>query len=637
MRVLLVAPPCADTFGYSMPPPGLLRLGGELRRRGVEVGLEDLSLRLAAGELPEGDELARAAADVLLARGPSSCVGFSVMGATLPIALCIAAELRERAPALRIALGGPGALGIEEALLARFACVDAVVRGEGEATLLELVAAWERDAPPAGVLGLSWRAADGSVRREPERAPLRSLAELADYAWDMLPPIARYQEIRGASEGLVALDSGRGCSYDCSFCTIGRFWSRRSRALPAERLADEVEALAHVPGARRAYLCHDIFGADRKHALAFCAELERRGRPLPWEARARADHLDDELVERMGAAGCVRVLLGIESADGALRNRHGKSMRAELDVLRLVERLDRAGIAPILSLILGLPGEGERELAATIELAASAALRAGVHLSFHLVNPQPGCALGELEGARSRPLADIAPDMALGAGQSAGERALIAAHPDLFSCFALLSAGEHAAQLPRLALLRDLGAPLLMRHSRSFGWLARRRGLAALALLRELVQSERSYESHVRAARDPVASELLAWEHAQLRCAAAEHGALELLRPEHDLAAIAAWLRGAAPAEPPPPALCAPQPAALAVVRGARGQRSLRLALPLAELLEELRAGADAQALAARHPRARAALAALERAGLAPAARGLSSERDIHAGAGTSA
>jgi len=635
MRVLLVAPPCADTFGYSMPPPGLLRLGGELRRRAIDVGLEDLSLRLAAGELPEGDELARAAADLLLARGAELCVGFSVMGATLPIALCIADELRRRAPALRIALGGPGALGVEEALLERFACIDAVVRGEGEQTLLELVEAWERGALPQGVLGLSWRADDGSVRREPDRAPLRSLEGLADYAWDLLPPIARYQEIRGASDGLVALDSGRGCSYDCSFCTIGRHWSRRSRALPAERLATEIEALARVPGARRAYLCHDIFGADRKHALALCAELERRGRPLPWEARARADHLDDELVGRMGAAGCVRVLLGIESADGALRNRHGKSMRAELDVLRLVERLDRAGIAPILSLILGLPGEGERELAATIELAASGALRAGVHLSFHLVNPQPGCALGEQEGARSRPIAGIAPDMALGAGASAAERALIAAHPDLFSCFALLSAGEHARELPRLAQLRDLGAPLLMRHARSFGWLARQRGLGALALLRALLADGRSYETQVRVARDAIASELLAWELAQLRCAAAGAEAFELLRPQHDLGAIAAWLRGAEPAAAPPSELCAPSPAALAVVRGARGQRSLRLALPVAELLEELRAGADARALAARHPRARAALEALARAGLAPEPAAHSRERDIPTGAGT--
>ena len=49
---------------------------------------------------------------------------------------------------------------------------------------------------------------------------------------------------------------------------------------------------------------------------------------------------------------------------------------------------------PILSIILGLPGEDEAGLAATLDFASRAAL-CGVQLSFHLVNPQPGCGLGD--------------------------------------------------------------------------------------------------------------------------------------------------------------------------------------------------------------------------------------------------
>src|SRR5690606_10965086 len=130
--------PHRDTFGYSMPPPGLLRLGGELRRRGVDVGLEDLAYRLAAGELPEGDGLVEASAELLLRRAPD-VLGLSTMGATVPAALAIAAEVRRRAPAVRLLLGGPGTTGVDRALVERFAAIDAVVRGEGEATLPELL------------------------------------------------------------------------------------------------------------------------------------------------------------------------------------------------------------------------------------------------------------------------------------------------------------------------------------------------------------------------------------------------------------------------------------------------------------------------------------------------------------------
>ncbi|MDA1265251.1 MAG: hypothetical protein O2816_09265, partial [Planctomycetota bacterium] len=85
MRVLLASAPHADTFGYSMPPPGLLRLGGSLRRDGVEVALEDLAFRQASGALPEDDELAEAAAALLLARGDFEVIGLSSMGATVPV------------------------------------------------------------------------------------------------------------------------------------------------------------------------------------------------------------------------------------------------------------------------------------------------------------------------------------------------------------------------------------------------------------------------------------------------------------------------------------------------------------------------------------------------------------------------
>jgi len=112
---------------------------------------------------------------------------------------------------------------------------------------------------------------------------------------------------------------------------------------------------------------HDLFGAARDHALAFCRAMVERKIGVPWECRARLDHLDEELVTWMGRAGCTRVLLGVESGDADLRTRHGKRMDPGLDPLEVTARLADAGIVPILSLILGLPGESEAELARTIE------------------------------------------------------------------------------------------------------------------------------------------------------------------------------------------------------------------------------------------------------------------------------
>lgn len=524
MKVLIASAPHADTFGYSMPPPGLLRLGGALRDAGIHVELDDLAHRLAAGEIRGDDGLATSAAAHLV-RGqvfPPEVAGLSVMGATLPVALLILEELRRAWPRTTLLLGGPGMNGTDLAVLERFPQVDAVVRGEAEITLVELCEALLEGTPMARVEGVTARDGGRPVRA-PDRPQIQDLHALPAPAWDLLPPIARYKEITGETDGLVPIDSGRGCVYDCSFCSIGRTWSRRSRPLPAARLADEVVALREMPAARRAYLCHDIFGARRDHAVEFCETLLEREIDVPWEVRARADHLDADLLELMGRAGCDRVLLGIESASPAIRRAHQKGMADDIDLMRVVDDCVSAGVTPILSMILGLPGESDADLELSLAFCADASLRGGVNLSLHLVNPQPGCALGDEHGANATRVDGVPPDMALGAGDSAGERALIAAHPDLFSTWALLP--MEPSRTEELVWLAKEFAEVVMRHPRSMAALRRARPAeGVLGLARALRADGRSFESfaphHAPAEERELVEGLVAWELAQLRVAA---------------------------------------------------------------------------------------------------------------------
>ncbi|MBL8863151.1 MAG: B12-binding domain-containing radical SAM protein [Planctomycetes bacterium] len=621
MRVLIASAPHRDTFGYSMPPPGLLRLGGWLEREGVGVDLLDLAHELAAGRLPAGDGLCDAAADAILSRGPFDAVGLSVMGATLPAGLAILERIRARERALPLWLGGPGTTGVDAALVTRTGCVDAVVRGEGEVTTTELIQATAAGSSPRGVAGVTWRAADGRAVREPDRAPIADLVRLAPCAWHLLPSIAEYKRITGAADGLVPIDSGRGCVYDCSFCTIGRFWSRRSRVLPPERLAYEVCALRGIEGARAAYLCHDLFGANRAHAVAFCRELLQRGTPVPWEVRARADHLDRELLALMGHAGCYRVLLGIESAAATVRERCDKQLDPRLDLLALVRDCVECGVTPILSVILGLPGEGPAEREASLDFCARAALLGGVNVSLHLVNPQPGCGLGQEFGGEARAVEGIPPDMARGAGETAPERGWIARHPELFTTFALLPGDE--AEQRALAQIAEALPEVLQRYPRTFALLRRVLGLSAGELFEVWQREGRSFEACARARRDPLVDDLLAVEQAAVR-AGALAGAAPARGPRAlgvrvavrcDLPRVLEALR--AGAEPPRGA----RPGWIAVVparagRPLAGTRTLAISPEAAQLLAALDGARTLEELESRHPGIGAAIGRLAHAGL---------------------
>ncbi len=525
VRILLTCPPHADTFGYSMPPPGLLRLGGEIEAVGHGVLLEDLAFRLAAGELDSEVGLCRSAAECLVARGPVDVLGLSVMGATLPAALAIAKHYRAARPETPILLGGPGTTGTDRGLIERFPFVDGIVRGEGEWTLTELLDRMAFDAPWdfSGIEGLTWRDGDGGVRVEPDRSPRRDLERVAPYAWHLLPALVEYKKLTGEDEGLTPLDSGRGCAYDCSFCTIGRFWNRRSRPLPVERLVQEILALREMEGAKQAYLCHDIFGADREHAMGLCRALVAEGSPVPFEVRARIDHLDSELLEAMAAAGCYRVLLGIESASPEIRRAHQKNMRDDIDAMAVIDDCVRVGIVPILSLILGLPGEDETQRAQTLDLCTRAALRACVNISLHLVNPQPGCAISKDWGEGSRSVPGVAPDMALGTGLTGEELELIEAHPDLFSTFHLLSpdlfpGGQN--ELLEIAAMNKALPELWRRYPRTFALLARHMEWNSLQLWREFHGQDRSFPGWIRSMGDARLRACLDWEQTSIRITA---------------------------------------------------------------------------------------------------------------------
>ena len=245
----------------------------------------------------------------------------------------------------------------------------------------------------------------------------------------------------------------------------------------------------------------------------------------------------------------------------------------------------------------------------------------GVQISLHLVNPQPGCRLGEEHGRESRPVDGIAPDMAFGAGTTAPERALIAAYPDLFSTWALLTGlpgGE--ATLRALHTAAETVPELLMRYPRTFATLRKRRGAEPVALFAEWQASERSFAAFVRAQRDPLLLDVLRWEEAIVRAGARSEvpaGAkgpstrAEVLEIGFEPAELSRWLRGTA--DPPPPAQVSV--AVHPSTARAGGVTTTRVSADVALILAEID-GTPLDDLEARTPGIGTALAPLAERGL---------------------
>src|SRR5262249_51186017 len=137
-----------------------------------------------------------------------------------------------------------------EEILVRESVIDVIVRGEGEATAAELVAALEAGRPPdgerlAGVAGLAYRAG-GRVVLTPGRAPLADL-DACRVGWELIRDWDAYQCFGLGRAAIVQFS--RGCPHRCTYCGQHGFWVRWRHRDPA-RLADEIAWLHRTHGVR---------------------------------------------------------------------------------------------------------------------------------------------------------------------------------------------------------------------------------------------------------------------------------------------------------------------------------------------------------------------------------------------------
>jgi radical SAM superfamily enzyme YgiQ (UPF0313 family) len=355
-------------------PLGLLYLAARLEEAGHDVVLEDIQLcRLPISRVKK----------TLQGLNPG-IVGITSFSLNLPVALKILKAVKRLCPHTVTVWGGPHVSFDDEPILRNYPWVDAIVRGEGEETLLEVAERVKRGGTFEGLFGITWRKPDGTLQRNPPRPFREDLDRLPRPAWHLLK-LSRY---RAFGDGASIITS-RGCPHRCAFCVGRKMIGAMGRFRSPTSVVDEMEALVKL-GFRRIRVEDDLFTFRRDRALAICQELDHRGLSLAWRAYARVDTVDPELLAWMRKTGCERILFGAESGSPEILHRIRKGITPD-QTRRAVEMTRRAGIGVLASFVLGLPGETPETLRQTLEFADSL----HVPYSLNLLTPYVGTEIRE--------------------------------------------------------------------------------------------------------------------------------------------------------------------------------------------------------------------------------------------------
>ncbi len=254
----------------------------------------------------------------------------------------------------------------------KYDCIDFVIRGEGEVTLLELIHALEGSKPFDEVLGLGYKH-NGEIKINSMRPLIQDLDVLPFPDKDLY-----YDEMPYLNHGYTTM-SGRGCPYRCTFCDNNssiklykeevkqnQKWARRHSPT---YVVEEILWAKNKYNIKHVRFNDEDFSYDRNWLREFCP-LYKEKVGLPYFAWVYPNTIDEEMAKLLAESGCDAVEMGIQSGAEHLRKDVLHRKTKDEQILTAMQALKKYKIRTTVDIIIGIPTETKKDLDETVRLLA---------------------------------------------------------------------------------------------------------------------------------------------------------------------------------------------------------------------------------------------------------------------------
>jgi anaerobic magnesium-protoporphyrin IX monomethyl ester cyclase len=362
MRILLLHPNYhsggAEIAG-NWPPAWAAYLAGALK----SAGYDDLRFVDAMTNNLTDDEVR----EIIRTEQPDM-IGATAITPSIYKAERLLEIAKEVHPAAVTVLGGIHATFMYSQVLAEAPWIDAIVRGEGEEILVDLVRAIDAGHWPsqrAAIKGIAYR--DGEQVIATPAAPTVKNLDAINPDWGILQ-WEKYIYIP-MNKRVAIPNMARGCPFTCSFCSQWKFW-RDYRIRDPKKVVDEIEGLIRNHDVGFFILADEEPTINKKKFVAFCEELIARDLKILWGINTRVTDIlrDEALLPFYRKAGLIHVSLGTEAAAQLKLDRFNKETTIAQNK-KAIQLLRDAGIVVEAQFIVGLENETRETLEETYRMA----------------------------------------------------------------------------------------------------------------------------------------------------------------------------------------------------------------------------------------------------------------------------
>lgn len=265
--------------------------------------------------------------------------------------------------------------------------IDLVIRREPEKTIQEICSSPPREW--RDLKGISFRHPEnGKICHNPDQEWIKP-EHIPAPAWHYLDLSPYRLPLKGRP--FLTVSPIRGCPYRCSFCTAPLYYGRKLRKRPVQSVMDEISHNIQEFGIRDYFVWADTFTADPAYVREFSQEILKRRLRIRWTCNSRVDTVDPQMLAGMKKAGLWMISFGLESGNDVILEGSGKGINVA-QARRAVIMAHNLGIRTSGHFILGLPGETERTMRETLNLALALPLDIA---QFYAAAPFPGTRLFE--------------------------------------------------------------------------------------------------------------------------------------------------------------------------------------------------------------------------------------------------
>ncbi|MCX6711124.1 MAG: radical SAM protein, partial [Candidatus Woesearchaeota archaeon] len=291
-----------------------------------------------------------------LQENPSKLIGITCITEEIPYVKELSALIKSWGN-YTIILGGPAAYSYTDLLSCKN--IDFVIIGEGEETLRELLDFLiKKRGRLERIDGLAFKRNRRIILNSP-RPPIRDLNSLP------------FPERNGLGTYETVL-TARGCIYRCKFCLWHKAQGQGMREISPKLVAEEIKKLERQ-GVDNLYLASSILDVRDRYIEDLAALIigKRRDLTSPEHIKAQcylsSRKISMKTYNNLKRIGVDRTFYGMESASKKLRVTCGKNSSLT-GIFDSIKKSRKAGITPVVSLMIGMPGENERTIKENLKI-----------------------------------------------------------------------------------------------------------------------------------------------------------------------------------------------------------------------------------------------------------------------------